>query len=395
MNRRRFLQCCATGLLTLTGQPRAFAAKGSSLPTSALQAILDRSVSDAGLPGILLGIDTPRGVFLGAAGKADLSSGRAMAVTDQIRLASVTKNLTAALILRLCEDGLLSLDGILGHWLPGCVPNAETITVTELLNHTAGVYDHENDFGLDTLSPANFTKDWTNDEILAFPRAHGPDFSPGAAWSYSNTGYYLLGMLAEQVTGISLETAIRQYLLTPLGLARTNLARPGTLAAPYSGGYCLTPDERFLDMTDWNMSWDWAAGGAASTVNDMLAWGKALFGGQVLRPETLRAMTTPVGAATFITADVGYGFGVEAWSRDEFFGQPCFSHGGANGGTRTFFLHYPRASRTIFAAVNRFDYAVSGIDASALLRAVLAEVAPLVNFPPVSTPATVGLLLSS
>lgn len=392
MNRRHFLQgCAATGLLALIGQPLRAAAARSSLPATELQAILDRSVSDSGLPGLLLGVDTPRGTFIGAAGQADLDTGRAMAVDDQIRLASVTKNLTAALVLLLCEEGLLSLDGTLGQWLPDCVPNAATITVAQLLNHTAGVYDHENDPGLDTLSPGTFAKDWSEAEILAFPKAHGPDFPPGEQWSYSNTGYYLLGMLAELVTGQTVEAALGQRLLTPQGLARTAVTRRGALAAPYTGGYCCTPDERFLNMTDWNMSWDWTAGSGVSTVADMLTWGKALFGGHVLRPETLRAMTTPLGAAAHITADVGYGFGVEVWTRDEFFGQPCLSHGGGNGGTRTFLLHYPRAGRTMFAAANRFDYAASGIDASALLRAVLRAVAPLVDFPPVG--AALDLLL--
>ncbi|WP_428561009.1 MAG: serine hydrolase domain-containing protein [Solidesulfovibrio sp. DCME] len=399
MNRRQFLVAAAVaGLSPWAAAGRGGLAEAGSLPVAAIQAVLDAAVSDDGLPGLVFGALTPRGNFLGAAGKADLAAPRAMEPGDQIRLASITKNMTAALILRLCEEGLLSTGDILAALLPDCgVPNAASITVAQLLNHTAGVYDHEESTDLDILSPGNFTKDWTAAEILAISNAHGPAFAPGAQWGYSNTGYYLLGLIAEKRTGQTFEAAIAQRFFRPLGLARTAVSRTGALAAPLTGGYCLVADGDFRVMTDWNMSWDWTAGSGVSTAADMLAWGRALFTGKLLSAASLAVMTTPTGkAADIIPGQVGYGCGTEVWTADEFFGQPCWSHGGGNGGTRTFLLHYPRAWRTLFIGANRFDYAPAGVDATALVKNVLTALVPYLDFPaPTAVPAVNGLLFDA
>lgn len=391
VDRRRFLQLAVCGTLALAGcgggsvvsgagvvvSGRAAAPGPSTSPLAArLQAIIDSRASDAGVPGIVLATDSRKGQFAGAAGKAYLD-GRAMTIDTQIRLASATKTMTAALVMQLVEEGRLRITDTLGQWLPDVVPNASIITIAQLLNHTSGVYDHENDPGLDLLSPSNFGKTWTADEILAFARAHGPDFTPGTEWRYSNTGYYLLGLLVETVTASTVEAEMARRFFTPLHMTRTAVRRDGSLSAPGTGGYCLTPDNRFLDMTGWNMSWDFTAGCGASVALDMITWGKALFGGHVLQPPTLSAMTTPLGRAADLKPGMGCGYGVFRYHSDPYLGELCWEHGGMNGGTHVEWRYYPNRDLALFVGLNRADYNPAGIDAHALMVSLLEEVVPL------------------
>ena len=355
----------------------------AGLPEQRIQAVLDAHVGEGALPGVILGVKTPWGSFFGASGLADLATTRPLTAEDQIRIASTTKTITATLVLMLVDEGLLGLDTRLGEILPGAVPNADSITLTQLLNHTAGVHDHEEDPGLDLLSPEGFTKDWSAQEILAFPNAHGPDFAPGSQWKYSNCGYYLLGLVVEKVTGSTVEEQTRARIFDPLGMTRTRLSRTGYLEGRFTGGDCLVLDEATVrDMTHWNMSWDWTAGGGVTMAADMLRFAEGLFAGRLLRPATLERMCTPSGAARDrIPGTVGYGFGLNVWTTDRYFGEPCFGHDGANGGTHAKWAYYPEAGRGIFLATNRMDYSDAGVDAIELLKQVMQELVPLLREP--------------
>ena len=381
MNRREFVK--GLGLLggagfgLLVNGKRAWA---GDLHEKEIQAVLDANVADDALPGLVLGTRNSYGTFFGAAGKADLETGRLMTPDTRIRIASITKVFTATLILSLVDEGLLSLDTILGSLLPDSVPNATGITMAQLLNHTAGVYDHENDPGLDILSPTGFIKDWTEEEILAFPKAHGPDFTPGSKWSYSNCGFYLLGMVIEKVTGSTVDIEAWNRIFRPLNMNNTSLSRRGTLKAPYTGGYCLVDGEtEFRNMALWNMSWDWTAGSAVTTAGDMLRFSEGLFGGNLLQPQTLQAMSTPVGAAQDISPYAGYGYGLRVRSKDTYYDVPSLGHDGANGGTHAQWVYYPEAQGSLFLATNRLDYSSKGINAVALLKKVRTELAPLIS----------------
>jgi len=110
-----------------------------------LQTVLDSAVSDEGVPGAVMAVETPEGTWVRAAGKADLDTGRAMIVDTQVRIASITKPFTAALIMQLAEEAKLNLDDTVEFWLPGALPRyGDQITVLMLLNHTSGIPDHEN-----------------------------------------------------------------------------------------------------------------------------------------------------------------------------------------------------------------------------------------------------------
>lgn len=182
---------------------------------------LDEARTALDAPGAVFGLGHPDGrVEVFASGVADLDSGRAIRPDDAYFLGSVTKIYTAALILRLAEEGKLSLEDRLDRYLPD-FPRSGEITVRHLLQHTSGLRDF---FLYLYLRPSReemieqVTRTWSQDEMLRLSARFGHSFEPGADWSYSNTNYFLLGVVAERASGMSLAMAYRSYLLDPLGL---------------------------------------------------------------------------------------------------------------------------------------------------------------------------------
>jgi D-alanyl-D-alanine carboxypeptidase len=364
----------------------------ASLPTAQLQALLNAQVSDAGVPGAILAVQTKDGVWIGAAGKADVGANAPMTPDMQVRLAGVTKVFTAALIMKLVEENKIALTDTVQKWLPalivpGTVPFSAQITVAMLLNHTSGLYDYVGDqFFTDLLlSDPHYAwpSDSTYDEIIYW--IYDTAFLPGTAVEYCNAGYYLLGKIAEAATGDTdtVENMVKTRFFDPLTMSKTTLTRSGQFQTtePYTRGYCwidpnyyptLVDTAKLVDTSDWDLSWDWTSGSGVSTAQDMLTWTRALFGGQVVNAQSLTQMTTPNATANT------YGFGLEVVDSDPWFGEKMYSHSGENPGVVARWLYYPDSGRTIFIILNRFDsYAPSQMDASLAADSILSGISSI------------------
>jgi len=348
----------------------------NTLPEGAqLQAVLDNAVSDDGVPGAIMAVETPDGTWIGAAGKADLNTGRSMTVDTQVRIASITKPFTATLIMKLVEDGYLKLGDTVEYWLPGALPRyGNQITVLMLLNHSSGIPDHENTQEWQDRLLAHPTAFWTSEDILAILRIHETEFvQPGTVYEYCNTGYYLLGMIAEAATGDTVANETDRRFFYPLDMRRTALTRDGTKTDPYAHDYCWAED-KLLDTSGWNMSWDWTAGSAVTIPSNMLLWTRAFFGGKVVSMTTLEQMETPIPPAT------EYGFGLEiseAWHA--VFGERVIGHSGANAGVYALWLYFPESRRTIFVALNRLDFSEPPlVDSGAVMLSIIDGVRDIV-----------------
>lgn len=347
-----------------------------TFPSDGLQALLDRSVSDTGVPGAVMAVQTQAGTWIGASGKADLPANQAMTSDMQVRLAGVTELFTAALIMKLVEETIgnspetkLSLDDTIDKWLPDWavwIQSSSQITVRMLLNHTSGLHDYETsqDF-LDVLYYGDPTYPWTSDDIFYFIYPYPLDFEPGTQFSYTNTGYYLLGMIAEAVAGNTadpdpLKNMIQSRFFGPLGLTRTALTRGGLMTAPYTRYYSWfgiplwnQTEPTLTDTSTWDFSFAWTSGSGVSTAQDMLTWTTALFGDKVVNSQSLQQMTTPQAPAT------SYGFGLQVMDADPWFSEKMYVNGSAEFGVLTRWLYYPNSGRTIFLALNRADNAAT------------------------------------
>ncbi len=244
-------------------------------------------------PGVLIGIWSPKGTFVTAAGVANLATGQPLKTDMQFKIASQTKNFTANLILQLVGEGKVSLGNHISKWVRG-VPNGDRITIGELLNHTSGL-------GVGTIASPTIraklkTTGCTERDLLAAGASEPPVAPPGAKWSYSNYGYDLLGRVVELVTGQNLSTAIRKRIAVPLGLRRTYLPRSGSgLGPPFTHGYGtgeVAPTQAPNASDDatalHTASCTRASGGMVSTLSDMRVWSRAFGTGALLKPAVWR-----------------------------------------------------------------------------------------------------------
>ena len=267
------------------------------------------------------------GVWTGASGVADLRTARPMRPSDRFR--ALTKPFVATVVLQLVEEGRLSLSDTVERWLPGILPYGDQITVRQLLNHTSGVPDYFFEPFLE-LYGGNRFRSWRPRELVALIADRPPDFPAGTAWSYSNTGYVLAGLIVERVTGHRLGRELKRRIFRPLRLRDTSFPTDFPfLLGRHARGYSLELDVEqgfiegpLFDITVYNPSFAWGAGNIVSDVEDLARFFRALLGGRLLPPALLAEMKTPVE----IEPGFGYGLGLDV--SDSPCG-PLFGHSGS------------------------------------------------------------------
>jgi D-alanyl-D-alanine carboxypeptidase len=291
-------------------------AKFDSLLADQLQDALDNERNVQNVKGVSAAVIIPdQGTWTGASG---ISHSNVNISSDMLfGLASVTKNYTAAIILKLAEQGILSLDDSLHSWLPTFNNIDSTITIRQLLNMKSGIDDYQGTQGFINASyNGNPTRYWTPEEILSWI---GPmNFPPGSQLVYCNTNYILLGMIIKVATGSTMSTEFRNQLLNPLQLNNTYFAGEetllGTIAQPWSDhtGTTSLVDYSFLYNTA-TFSLGWTVGAMYSTAEDLARWGKALFGGSVLTAAYQDQMLTFTDISSTLWPSEWIGYGLGAW----------------------------------------------------------------------------------
>ena len=255
------------------------------------QAMVDKKLT----PGLSLSVMSA-GVLLYSKGfgLANIEANAAATPQTEFRVASITKQFTAAAVLLLAEGGLLTLDDTLAKFLPA-FPRAEKITLRQLLSHTSGMGDYINGQASSILTEAQ-TRDYTSEELISIITARQPLYraQPGAAWLYSNSAFALLGIVVEKLSGMAYADFCAQHLFTPAGLSQTSIAKTCTTTAICNG---YRPNFRAPTKYDLAMpispSFAGGAGAIRSTTEDLCLWHCALLDGKVLKPESLQAMLTP------------------------------------------------------------------------------------------------------
>jgi D-alanyl-D-alanine carboxypeptidase len=268
---------------------------------------LDRALgrlTHAGAPGAVVLVRRGAHTRRLARGYADRATRRPMRAGDRFRIGSLTKTFTATVVLQLAGEGRLSLDDTVERWLPGLVPDGEQITVRHLLNHTSGLFNYTEDEQVLEGMLSDRRRAWSPRELVAIAAAHPPAFAPGTRWAYSNTGYIVLGLIAEAADGRPLATQLRSRIFFPLKLRHTSFDSEPQIAGRYAHGYFGFP--RPHDVSVLNPTGAWAAGAMVSTAADIGRFYRALLRGRLLRAEQMRAMTATVP----IVPGAGFGLGI-------------------------------------------------------------------------------------
>jgi D-alanyl-D-alanine carboxypeptidase len=274
-----------------------------------LQRILDETVANGSIPGAVLSVSIPgQAPWSGSSGVAARKTGQPMQPDTRVRIASISKVFTAVVILQLAQEGSIDLDAPLATWFPDLVPNADTITVRNLLNHTTGLYDYLEDRNFVNRAYRQPKRSWAPAELVEYATKYPAAFRPGAkgAWDYSSTNYVILGMIAEQVTGRSLAVEMRQRIFEPLGLTHTFFTPEEQIQGVRARGY-----SNAIDQTDAPMTLVFATANIFSTADDVRRFGEGLFNGRLLEPATLEMMETFVGGkGQYNMPALAYGLGV-------------------------------------------------------------------------------------
>jgi D-alanyl-D-alanine carboxypeptidase len=345
----------ATACVLLTAAPPAPASPRPAGPQGIrgqLAAAVNAQRRKLGIPGVIVMAQDPElGLWTGTFGTANRGTGQPMRAADHFRMGSITKTFVGTVVLQLVAEHRLSLNDRLSTWVPS-IPDASQITIRELLNHTSGIRDYEDNPVLLRAIAHQPLRVWTPGQLVQLALYKPPVFPPGTEWSYSNTNYLLLGIIVSKVTGHSLGYEIGQRVLGPLSLLQTSfpVASPD-LPRPFSHGYAPAgitgpPLSPLTDYTRWSPSWDFAAGNMISTAPDLLRWGTALGKGTLLSPAMRAAQRTWVK----IAAGAWYGLGLARMKLD---GEYLLGHDGADPGYSADLDYAPRLGLTLVVLANR------------------------------------------
>ncbi|WP_144524815.1 serine hydrolase [Bacillus sp. DE0042] len=295
-----------------------------------------RNTLQLGFPGILAKTSEGGKTWSYAAGVANMSSKKPMKTDFRFRIGSVTKTFTATVVLQLAEENRLNLDDSIKKWLPGVIQgngyDDKQITIRQLLNHTSGIAEYTRSKSFNLMDTK---KSYRAEELVKMGISMPPNFAPGKSWSYSNTGYVLLGILIETVTGNSYAEEIENRIIEPLELSNTFLPGnssviPGT---KHARGYIqLDGASEPKDVTYYNPSMGSSAGGMISTADDLNKFFSYLLGGKLLKEQQLKQMLTTVPTGE---AELGrYGLGIYETKLPN--GVSIWGHGGSIPGFVTF-----------------------------------------------------------
>ncbi len=323
----------------------------------AYQAVLDDMVS-SGVVGVTMSVyHAGTGMWTGAAGMADLHNGVPMKACNRSRMGSTVKTFTATAVMMLAEDGLIDLDDRIASYLSGDVidriENADRATIRQLLQHSSGIYNYIQSTAFQTASLNDLVREWGPYDLLAY--AYGKDayFEPGTDVRYSNTGYIMLGMLIEQVTGKPFHQVFAERIFQPLGLGMTRFAASDPVPDGIVRGYVdLYSNLQVIESTYFS-GWDHytADGGLISNPYDMSVFLRALMNGELINAASLAEMLTwrTESAPDPEFFPIAYGLGIFKIETPQ---GTAYMHSGDAIGYYANMLHFPDDGTTVVYAVN-------------------------------------------
>lgn len=332
-----------------------FASAMSLLLASCTTTRVDRTASLldawdlAGHPGgAVLVAEGDRVLFERGFGLADVEAGIPNTVETNFRLASVTKQFTAMAVLILRDRGAVALDDPITDYFPEGPAAWRAITVKHLLTHTSGLVDYED------VMPETTSVPLLDRDVLRLVKSIDTAyFSPGAHYRYSNTGYALLALTVERVSGLTFAEFLRREIFEPAGMRRS-VAFENGISTVQRRAYGHSPDTTVahdFHRTDQSMTSSVLGdGGIYSSVRDLLAWHRILLSERLVPRATLDEAFTP-----HVTSDDGkvrYGYG---WMIEEMNGRKALTHSGSTIGFRNFIIRVPEREFLVVVLMNRAD----------------------------------------
>lgn len=269
-------------------------------------------------------------------GYADIKNKILIDPDTKFRIGSVTKQFTAAAILKLQENNLLSVNDKLSKFIPD-FPRGDEVTIHHLVTHTSGINSYTGKpYFLDRV-----TKTISPDSLINLIKKDPYDFNPGERFLYNNSGYFLLGYIIGKVSGKTYADYLKESFFDHLGMKNTGVHYSGIKLEQEAKGYGGN-SASYQEALNWDMSWAGGAGNLYSTVDDLLKWNEALHGGKVLNEKSMEAAVTPVTLKNGDKEQYGYGLGLSKYR-----GMDIIGHSGGLHGFITQLAYYPKEKITV------------------------------------------------
>ena len=253
------------------------------------------------------------------------------------RLGSITKQFTSAAIMQLQERGKLSITDSICKYLENCPAAWQPITIRHLMTHTSGIPNY-------TSFPGFFEKNsvqpYTFAGFVDEFRSKPLEFTPGEKFAYSNSGYYLLGLIIEKASGATYAHFLRENIFTPLMMNNSGYDDTRSLVPNRASGY-IWSDKSFVNAPYLNMVIPYAAGALYSTTEDLLRWEQSLNTEKILKKKSLDEIFTP------FKENYGYGWGINKLGEHK-----LISHGGGINGFATNIMRFPDDRLTVIVLSN-------------------------------------------
>ncbi|MEO7802448.1 MAG: serine hydrolase [Ginsengibacter sp.] len=276
-------------------------------------------------------------------GYADVKNKIAITPDTKFRIGSVTKQFTAAAILKLQENKQLNVNDKLSKFIPD-FPHGNDVSIHHLLTHTSGIHSYTNKEGfIDKVTTAI-----SPDTLVNAIKKDSFDFKPGDRWMYNNSGYFILGYIISKVSGMSYNEYLKRTFFDPLNMKNTGVYHAGITLEHEAKGLAKK-DGQYTEGLDWDMSWAGGAGALYSTVDDLLKWNQALYNGKVLSKQSFDATITPVvlNSGEKATPYYGYGLGISKYR-----GENVISHSGGLNGFLTQLAYFPDEKLSVVMFTN-------------------------------------------
>ena len=355
----------------------AFAAPAGAAPLgksteAKLESALTRTFAKTKAPGVMAGVWIGGKGWTAVRGSTKKGKQVTPSLADHTRIGSVTKTFTGTVILQLVDEGKLKLDESIAKWFP-TAPEAGRITIRDLGDMSSGINTYTADAAITTRYFTHPQTVWKSSELIAGGLAQPRKFPPGEGFFYSDTNTLMLGEIAEDVTGKSIATLLRERIFRPLALKGTSFPTTTKLPAPFWNGYTDQNVEgtKVRDSTNWSPTFAGAAGQIVSTVPDLHRWAIALGTGSLISKGAQQQRLKPNPASV----DEGREY-LFCLGRDH----GWLIHTGDIPGYNTTVAYLPKKKAVIVVAANT-DIEAEGDLPTPVLTSALAEVISPGNVP--------------
>jgi D-alanyl-D-alanine carboxypeptidase len=330
-------------LSALLALPSAAQSTDRAALVARIDSIIEAALAADGTPGITLavvhGSDT---LALKGYGLADVENGVTVSDRSVFRVGSVTKQFTAAAVMKEVEAGRIRLEAPISEYLPDYPMPGAQVTIHQLLNHTSGIPSYT---GIERFWTQS-RLDLAHEQMLELFATDSLQFEPGTRSAYNNSGYYLLGMILERVTGRSYAEHVASALAQPLGLTQTLYCGQREIIPHRAQGYEVA-DGHVYNAAPLSMGPPGAAGALCSTPRELVRWTRALAAGEIVSADSYARMTAPTPLAGGISSPLGYGLVAQRLGDYD-----VIEHGGGINGFVSMLSHYPEPGLTIAVVAN-------------------------------------------